>query len=250
MNLIESEKNQGRWNYLTISKGSFIQKTTAEDNHPKTQKRVKMDGSVVYERVYSQGDKVFGRLVGLSIKSFEFKDKVITNFNVDVRGEGVTTRISFNIDSKFFNSFAEVLPNIDTTKDVLISVYDYTSKKDGKRRVGTSVSQEGERIRNFYSNYEEGVGFVYQNGFPEPSPKIRLEKNDTIRKKLWQNYFQEVDLFLLSETQKFVDGFQEATMEDFKEFAESSGVPAPTDKDDTRIDDEDIEDIDLDSIPV
>ncbi len=96
--------------------------------------------------------------------------------------------VSFKENSRYCQDFLVKLPNIDLSQPVKITPYDMRSE-DGKERRGTSVMQNGIKLKSYFSQ-KEGDVWIYREGFPEP-------KKPKLTDKEWKIYLIEIQSFLM-----------------------------------------------------
>jgi hypothetical protein len=152
------------------------------------------EGSVVREYEDSKGNKgsktelVFNKLVG-KIVGIEFKDGDYgKSIQVSV-DDGATDPVilSINTAQNFGEDFLKKLPNINLEKEVTLAPYAFEA--DGKVKKGITITQDGEKIKNFF--YDEEKKEVC-NKYPKPKgDTAKYDKDD------WKIYFMEARKFLV-----------------------------------------------------
>lgn len=134
--------------YLKISDGKIRMKTTSDD--PEAEERHDdINNRFMYERVYSS---VTGYLRGINVQQH---DEYGTAYNLIIfdpeNGEKYSVTIAES--SRYFQSFVMHLPNIDFSQPVKIKPFSF--KKDNRQNLGIAFEQGGEKVKNFYKDYNE-----------------------------------------------------------------------------------------------
>lgn len=155
--------------YYSVIDGELRRKANPEDNQEYVKKRTRKDGVEVSEYVPSS---ISGTISSFEIKSEEFNGKKISRLNVTLTDSGDEYLIQFPVESRYFGSFVQKLPNINFEKPVDISVYDFTDKFN-KKVAGVTVKQ-GSKISDFYTKENPLAGVS-----PYPAD------GDDDEKKLW-----------------------------------------------------------------
>jgi hypothetical protein len=130
--------------YASIIKGNFALKAPgpdAVDEHgTKATKRLDKNGKEVFEFVY---EKLSGVLEKVEVKK---DDKYGWQFLVYVRiVAGPLVCINVSADSKYGDALATRIQNFKINEEIGINPFDFTNK-EGKKQVGISFSQNGEKI--------------------------------------------------------------------------------------------------------
>lgn len=170
--------------YLSILADGHIHMTVKEGEYP---------GAVLREYETSDGKKgkkwelLFKDVEG-TIKEIEFRDGTFgTTMNVTI---GDYT-LSINAESTFAEDLMKKLPNIDAQLPVMLAPYSFKDDKE-KTRKGITVTQNGNKIMNYYFNPETKQSI---NGYPTP-------EGDTTKytKKQWKKFYMDASEFLVKET--------------------------------------------------
>jgi hypothetical protein len=131
--------------------------------------------------------EVSGRIT--AIKFLEAQFGKVMNVNIVDKGEVIA--LSLQVASNFCEDLMKKLPGIDFSKVVTLKPYSFEDKKTGKPKKGVTVTQDGEKIPNFFVEVgEDGRGKAV-NGFPEVEDK-KYDKDD------WKIYFMQVRKFLMN----------------------------------------------------
>jgi hypothetical protein len=91
-------------------------------------------------------------------KKFEDTYEVVLEDVMDM------VQISFPCDSRYWFAFMKCLPNIILNKEIKISVYDYVSKEDKKRKAGLNVEQN-DNPNTTKREYNNKVSYVVNSFF-------------------------------------------------------------------------------------
>lgn len=157
--------------YYSIIEGELRRKAKQEDNAEFIRKRTNKSGQELEE--YAPGS-ISGLVKSLLINSKEFNGKKVTNLELLLSDVGENYLLQVPVESKYFASLVEKLPNIDFGQYVNVSVYDFTPTDSNKRRVGVTVKQNNVKLTSAFSkeNPLPGVPDFPTNG-------------DDDEKKLW-----------------------------------------------------------------
>lgn len=132
---------------------------------------------VKWEMVY---DKIDGLITGISFFEGDFGKQL------QIEIDGIT--LSMNVASNFAEDLMKKLPNVDLSKPVELSPYNFTNDK-GKSNKGISVIQDGEKIFNYFWDVNEQK---LSNGYPElPEGYQKFDSDD------WKAYFIGARKFLI-----------------------------------------------------
>jgi len=165
--------------YLSITQGKLNQKV--EESTPGAIRRdyELKDGTKGTKFVHYFKNWT-GRITDLRIKDGEYGQTLEVVFNDAV--------LTINTESRYFTDFCKKIMAVDINQPITVSPFDFES--EGKRIVGVSVIQKGEKINSYYWDGEKS-----SNNFPEP-PKEKMNKDD------WKIYFINVKTFLIGEIAK------------------------------------------------
>lgn len=120
------------------------------------------------------------------VQRIEFKDNEYgTTCNIDL-GDAVLT---LNTDSRYFSDLATKLCGADLKQEITFHPFDIEIE-GGKRKRGVSVQQNGEKLKNYFYNYETKESLY---GFPT----VDKEQQAKLKKNYWKVYFAEVTAFLV-----------------------------------------------------
>lgn len=140
-------------------------------------------------------DLVFSEATGMITNMYFLKGQFGENLIVEIDNDGA---ISFNSNQSYGEQLLRKLPNIDLSKPVTLAPYNFA--KNGKSNKGVTVIQDGEKLQDYYFDYENKKS---QNGLPEPKVKADGSVN-------WTIYFETVKEFLQEQVQPIfeVNGFK------------------------------------------
>ena len=174
------KKTRTGGNYLKVADGRFRLPSTEDD--PEASKRTVNtdDGErTMYEKVY---DEVDGFIKGIFVKDH---DDYGTQYSVKVTDEeGETFNIQMNEESRYFESFAQIIPEINLDEPVLFKAY--SMPIDGKtyRNVGLTLYQDvdgkWEKVPNHFKTYSEKTG---KNKLKNGMEKFDFSKLETKKAK-------------------------------------------------------------------
>lgn len=136
-------------------------------------------------------EKIYTELSGLitSIKFFEGDYGKLLQLTVDDNGSEVV--LGFPTSSNFCEDLMKKLPNVDLGELVIIKPYAFTDKVSKKLKKGVTITQDGEKINSYFSNFIDGKS-VATNGIPEPEVGKKYDTED------WKMYFMVVRKFLVN----------------------------------------------------
>lgn len=140
-------QKKDRITYLKATEGKLRRKTEATD--PEAEERfVEKTGKTVHERVYTTCE---GYLRDIRVQTHE---EYGTSYNLILLDPATGEKFSINVgeSSRYFQSFVEHLPNIDFSKP--LEVRPYSFKTEAGRAIGMSFKQEGEKVENYYKDYD------------------------------------------------------------------------------------------------
>lgn len=202
--MFHAEPLKKKATYYSIKEATFRLKTDKEDaeaqrreyTNPKTGEE-----GVAYERVFKF---LVGVIQDISFVDSALKDgTILRNLHINLGEDenGISQIVSLSVDDRYATNFMERLPNIDLTKEVRLTPYDF--EKDGPRRVGISVAQRDEADNftvtidaDFFKKSEEVNGekkYLNLHGFPEATDDDRSD---------WPFYFKKVNKFLIAYTKE------------------------------------------------
>lgn len=126
--------------YLSIYQGKIVQEFRERPNTPgDVKERVNKAGNTIY---YFQYDFVSGFIRGAKRETTDYGEQLTLTLQ---DGESLY-RLRMQADSKYARSFFYRMAGIDLDKKVTLTPYDFTGE-DGKRVVGISVQQDGDKLK-------------------------------------------------------------------------------------------------------
>lgn len=174
--------------YITVLADGLFHQTVPEGT----------EGAKVREYEDSKGNKgtkielTFDTLSGMIEKIFFNKGKFGDSLHVVIDG----VDLSMVVSSTFAEDFMKKVPNIDLAEPVSISPYAFKDDK-GKERKGLSITQDGEKVTNYFY---DPVAKKATNGI-EDIPLPKANKKGEISADAWKLYFGQVRMFLVENTE-------------------------------------------------
>lgn len=142
--------------YLTITDGKLCRRFSAAT--ASSQSRVNKLGKLVHEEHY---DRWKGKIISVKTKESEYgKDWV-----VEIQDGDETALLSFKYSSGYAASFLKALPNVDLSKEVIISPL--LKEEDGKKKSVIFLNQNGAPVKWYYTK-------ATPNGLP-PLKQIKVK---------------------------------------------------------------------------
>lgn len=102
--------------------------------------------------------------------------------------DGQTYYVQMPLKSRFAIDLMKKLPNVDIAQKIELKPFDFEDDK-GKTVKGVSITQNGEKVKNFFFNEETKKQDLYD--FPQPENSGQDFDSDD-----WQAYFNGVAKFL------------------------------------------------------
>ena len=129
--------------YLRISDGKIRLKSTKDDKEAE-ERYTQVDGKFHYERVFTNCE---GYIRALNVQTHE---EYGTTYNLELfdPSDGTTYSLGMGEESRYFQSLAFMLPNIDLSTPVVVTPYSF--KVEGRSNIGVSFKQNGQKISNYY----------------------------------------------------------------------------------------------------
>lgn len=176
--------------YLSIAQGNLVQKS--DKDNPEARKRTWTDDDGNEKHKWEIWHRnLTGRITDLKIKDGKFGKELLITIQ---SGEDKAV-VQVSVNSDYFTDFAQRLPSVDLTKDVVINPYDIENEGDKRNSRGISIKQNGESVKNYYFDYENKKSI---NGIPSVSEEERedMESDD------WKVHFIKVNKFLRNQVEK------------------------------------------------
>lgn len=151
-----SNNNENGAVYLRIAEGKIVETvdestsgavsrtTKPSDEHP--------NGRTVWER---KDDYVDGVITSIYRKEREYKGELMNSLAVRMADKGESYLLEIKEGSRYWSSFLLRLPNIDLSKSVRVSPYDFTDK-EGRRVIGLNVLQNGNKVEPKWNKTSPG----------------------------------------------------------------------------------------------
>ena len=159
MSLTETVGNSNAM-YLSIVWGSMVQKVNEGTEGARRREYETSDGKkgVKYEIVHKNLTWIIS---WLEIKDWDFGEQ----FVLTIASWDDAAKLTMPTDSKYFGSFARVLPNVVLKDPITINPYDFTGD-NGKQLRWISVKQDGKKVMDYYYDGKKNL-----NGLPEVDKK-------------------------------------------------------------------------------
>ncbi len=95
--------------------------------------------------------------------------------------------LSLSMDKSFATDFLRKFAGADVHTEIVVTPYDFVTD-EGKRKTGVSIVQCDEKLKDFFTEYNESKERTYREGFPVPDEK--MSKDD------WKIYYLSVKKYL------------------------------------------------------
>jgi hypothetical protein len=172
--------------FLSIVNGSLAKRVEQgsekaverEIEYPKGTKKM------IYERLYPDVTAV---IEGVEIKESPFGEQLCIHL-VDVLDKFTLT---MSVKGREAKAFMQCFPNLNIKQQVTLNPYNYTSKKDNKKKIGLGIKQNGEDIKFFYNE---------SNGMPQTGEE-RLDKDE------FELAMSQQTIFLKKATKKLIEKY-------------------------------------------
>ena len=190
--------------YLSIVQGTLRQKVDQDTKNAVKREYELKNGQkgIKYELIYKEW---FGVIRKLTIKDSEYGETLEVEFDDAV--------ITINTESRYFADFVKKLMGANINQTISIAPFDW-EPEPGKRSVGVTLTQNGEKLKNYYWN---DVDKTPCNGIPM-APK---NAKKTFKKDDWKMFFLTTKKFLIEELEKIKSNITENIPE------ESTETPNP-----------------------
>lgn len=203
--------------YLSISFGKIREKVTKDT--PGAVSRTNKLGDIVWERV---DNSIEGRIVDISYKEHS---EYGNSYEIVIDDDKEKFNLSLHEDSKFANQFLTKFPNVDISKFVTISPYEFTPSDSDKKRSGLNLYQEDKKLENFFAS-KVNDKWIYKEEFPE-APEGAPDK------KKWKKYSIEVQEFLYDYFKTSIKPkFEQKSTESYNHFPTKNIVTKPEEYED------------------
>ena len=133
-------ENRETGKFFTIYDGKFCQRVA--DNTAGATQRTNKLGKTVFEKYYEQ---FYGKLINIRTQDSPYGK----NWVFDFKDKGDVYHLTLGYANGFASSFLKILPNVDLTKEIKVSV---SSKEvDGKKKSSLFINQDGVALKHFYT---------------------------------------------------------------------------------------------------
>lgn len=169
--------------YYKIIDGDIRRKAKPDDNVGFVTKRTLKTGEEVDE--YKIGS-LSGLIKSMAIETKEFGGKKISSLEVLLSDVGENYLLQIPVESKYFASFIEKLPNVDYSQYVTVSVYDFIPSDSKKKKTGVTIKQAGNKVTSAFSkeNPLPGVGDFPIDGDEEEVKLWGIQRTKALKKLL------------------------------------------------------------------
>lgn len=195
MELKTNTQNSSDKKFLTVlSDGKFHLKV--EENTPGalertyTQDIIDDTGKVTGKKDFTVHELTYSDISGVITNMYFSKGLYGRQLIIEIDQDGA---VALNASQSYAEQLLRKLPNIDLTKPVTFSPYNYV--KLGKKVKGIGIMQDDEKVADYYRDYEKKINI---NGLPEPKTK----SDGTVN---WTIYFETVREFLEEQCQSIFD---------------------------------------------
>jgi hypothetical protein len=179
--------------YWSIMGGQLARKVDASFEGAKM--RTNKAGVQVWEELTRA---LMGKIRDVNVFENTFDNKKIKQLVIKlIPKDGWLYVINIPVQSRYYGSFLEKLPNILLKDSVEIAPYDFEDEKTKRKNQGITIKQNDVKLQSYYK-VKEGEKYVYINGFPPfPAEWNKLAEREK------KNYFYDVDDFFTSELNKW-----------------------------------------------
>ncbi len=169
--------------FLDIRGGYVCERVSepGEGIHERTIEKGPNKGAIVYERRDGYVEGVINRLVNQERES-NVSGKVEKTVTLQVHLSDAGENFILNLPKgyKVWRHFLLTLPNLKPGAIVRFEPYDYVGKKDGKRKTGLGILQDGEQVKWAYTR---------NDGVLPDAPMVKVSGKDMVD-------YTEQDIFL------------------------------------------------------
>lgn len=177
----------GNFLYLSIVGGNMVEKS--DKDNPEAIKRTFKDddGNVVVKYDIRHKD-LTGHIVEMKFEDSKYGEQ----FFVVLQSGDEKAKLTMPSASNYFSDFAQRLPDVDLSKEVVLNAYDM-EKDNGKRNKGINIKQDGETVSNAYWDGKKNL-----HGFPSVSKEDTKDYDSDD----WKMHFIQVKKFLKKNVEK------------------------------------------------
>lgn len=167
--------------YLGIGVEGTFRKQVPEGTEGAKKREIKKDdGSVIVKWELHTNLIENAKILDVFVRDTDYGEQLNIALDDDIV-------ISTPLSGNYSTSFLKALPYVDFNEEVILRSYSIETDK-GKTKKGISLMQKGEKLTNFFYDYEEKKNL---HSFPDPH-KEKMTKDD------WKVYFINVKQFLQS----------------------------------------------------
>lgn len=133
-------------------------------------------------------------------------EQIVIDVNSPISGK--VDRIQIASDSKWGNDFARKIISADLTKPISIKPYAYIPEGKTKLTEGLTITQDGEKIADYYVKFNGKEKPANINGveeFDKFAEEAGAETNEKLRSNAWKTYFTKVNVFVIGKMMEFVN---------------------------------------------
>lgn len=154
--------------FLSIVAGKFVKRV--EPGTPGSKERVNKLGATVSEVHY---DAWKGIVKDWSIVDGEYGKSIHVNFD----------DVTLSLGGKMMSEFIKKFSGAKADQEIVVAPYDFMTD-DAKRKTGLNMIQNGEKLWDFFSDYDKDTKtFSFKNGYP--APPTEWEKMTDAQKKIY-----------------------------------------------------------------
>lgn len=191
MELKQQNTNSSDKTFLTILSDGKLHQRVDSDTPGAVERKYERDikddkGKITGEEEVTVHELVHTSATGMITNMYFQKGQFGENLIVEIDNDGA---ISFSGNQSYGEQLLRKLPNIDLSKPVTISPYNFT--KNGKSNKGVTITQDEVKLQDYYFDYDKKES---QNGLPE----FDGDKDDS---NDWKLYFLQVNKFLKKQAQ-------------------------------------------------
>lgn len=196
--------------YLSIAEGKLRQKVNEE-----TEGAIKRSGEINGEK-WVKYEKAYNKVSGfLSKIEYQEHDQFGNSINIiiedEVDGKPEIYQIQVSEDSRYFQTFAQVLPNIDFGGMIELKPYSFKEQGSEYTIMGITIYQDGEKVDNFYKVWDsKKEKSTYMNGLEKYDfSKCKTKKDKKILKIQLTAFLVEEVLKQAAKLKEFIESLED-----------------------------------------
>lgn len=103
-------------------------------------------------------DTVEGKLLGFERKTQTFGNETLTTLVVKLvhQHSGTQVNVQLTEGGRYWRAFMYRLPNVDTTRDIVIAPYDFVPQGEAKSKIGLNVLQGNDKVLPRFTKDQPG----------------------------------------------------------------------------------------------